>query len=932
MKITAIRKVVLYIIAATASLLAEGANWSLNSLSTSDGLSDLLVNTIYKDRTGFIWFGTGAAIDRFDGYEIKTYQFSADNTAPKRTNAIAEDENGRIYAGSHQGLFRISERGETLEQLLPEKINFTVNSLLFANGGILYAGTARGLFRYNTSTGKSEQILIHQDALSHRNEISAVASGDGKSIWLATGDALHEYNLGNGKLQSYPLGHSSNVRDIVKIGPRLFLGTHGSGILVFDTARKAYLSPIGNPNSIVTSLSAESQHRLYAATDGDGIYVIDPGSGDVIDQYTSSKDSNLRLRSNSVYSTLIDNQGLLWVGYYGEGADYTPLTKDIFEVYRTPDGLNTDNMTVRAIAIFGDKKLMGTREGLFYINEEDGHHLKFQTPELRSNIVFCITPYSENTGSRHSTKYYIGTYSGGMYVFDPATRKIQEFDSSREPFHSGAIFCIEVDAHNNMWVGTSHGLYRFRGTQEMAHYTYTNSQLPEGNVYEIFFDSAGRGWICTETGMALWNGSELQSGDRFPKGFVNNLKIRDVYEDSSHELYFIPDRGQVFRSNMQLTDFSSLAFTAPDPGSFCTFVIEDNDHNLWFGTDKGLIRYDKNNGIHLFNKADGLPHQVFTLCKPVRDASGNIWMGNTRGLIKLDFERFRKVGAHPARLVLTDATSNGRCIIERFLPESEGHGNGQLALVNNENNISMSVSDLSYTMPDHRYIEYYLEGRDSNWHKLEGRGKITYFDLPKGKYLLRIRPSGDPSSETRVGIIVKPSIETWAMALYVFCFLSLALVAVVYIKYRRRTTKLAGEAQTASIGKSDEEREEKIRYKTTRLSDEECKRIMKIIENIMKTQKPYTNPDLKSSDLARMAGTTGHALSFVFNQYLKKSYYDYINEFRVEEFKRLAAEESDRYTLSAMAEKCGFSSRASFFRHFKSIAGMTPSEYVKSKQ
>ena len=107
---------------------------------------------------------------------------------------------------------------------------------------------------------------------------------------------------------------------------------------------------------------------------------------------------------------------------------------------------------------------------------------------------------------------------------------------------------------------------------------------------------------------------------------------------------------------------------------------------------------------------------------------------------------------------------------------------------------------------------------------------------------------------------------------------------------------------------------------------------MKIIENIMKTQKPYTNPDLKSSDLARMAGTTGHALSFVFNQYLKKSYYDYINEFRVEEFKRLAAEESDRYTLSAMAEKCGFSSRASFFRHFKSIAGMTPSEYVKSKQ
>ena len=100
----------------------------------------------------------------------------------------------------------------------------------------------------------------------------------------------------------------------------------------------------------------------------------------------------------------------------------------------------------------------------------------------------------------------------------------------------------------------------------------------------------------------------------------------------------------------------------------------------------------------------------------------------------------------------------------------------------------------------------------------------------------------------------------------------------------------------------------------------------------MKTERPYTNPDLKSADLAAMAGTSAHALSFVFNQWLNKSYYDYVNEYRVNAFKKLVEEEgADKYTLTAMSQKCGFSSRASFFRHFKAVTGITPSEWVAGR-
>ncbi|MDE6854415.1 MAG: helix-turn-helix domain-containing protein [Muribaculaceae bacterium] len=133
--------------------------------------------------------------------------------------------------------------------------------------------------------------------------------------------------------------------------------------------------------------------------------------------------------------------------------------------------------------------------------------------------------------------------------------------------------------------------------------------------------------------------------------------------------------------------------------------------------------------------------------------------------------------------------------------------------------------------------------------------------------------------------------------------------------------------------KDGDDSEKKHPYRTTRLSDEECRRLQSVVERIMTEERPYLNPDLKSRELADMAGTTSHALSYLFNQYLKKSWSDYVNEYRVAEFKALVAgdEEVSRYTLSALSQKCGFSSRASFFRRFKSIAGITPAEYMKNR-
>ena len=94
----------------------------------------------------------------------------------------------------------------------------------------------------------------------------------------------------------------------------------------------------------------------------------------------------------------------------------------------------------------------------------------------------------------------------------------------------------------------------------------------------------------------------------------------------------------------------------------------------------------------------------------------------------------------------------------------------------------------------------------------------------------------------------------------------------------------------------------------------------------------YKNPDLKMSDLADVLGLSASKLSQVFSLYLKENYYEFINQYRLDEFKRLIDEgEYKRYTLTALSEKCGFK-KSSFFSTFRRVEGMTPTEYLKVKK
>ena len=124
---------------------------------------------------------------------------------------------------------------------------------------------------------------------------------------------------------------------------------------------------------------------------------------------------------------------------------------------------------------------------------------------------------------------------------------------------------------------------------------------------------------------------------------------------------------------------------------------------------------------------------------------------------------------------------------------------------------------------------------------------------------------------------------------------------------------------------------EKEKYQSSGLSDSMAKELHEKLNVLMQEEKLFKNPALSLSDLASSLDTHSNYLSQILNEKENQSFYDYVNTYRVTEFKRLIAiPENQSYTLLALAYDCGFNSKSSFNRYFKKATKQTPSEFIKS--
>lgn len=97
---------------------------------------------------------------------------------------------------------------------------------------------------------------------------------------------------------------------------------------------------------------------------------------------------------------------------------------------------------------------------------------------------------------------------------------------------------------------------------------------------------------------------------------------------------------------------------------------------------------------------------------------------------------------------------------------------------------------------------------------------------------------------------------------------------------------------------------------------------------IMETQKPYLDPELTLSALSKLVNVKPEFLSRVINSQLNQNFFDFINSYRVGEFKNQCVSKINSHlSIVGIAYNCGFNSKASFYRTFKKSEGISPTAF-----
>ncbi|AXT20776.1 helix-turn-helix domain-containing protein [Flavobacteriaceae bacterium AU392] len=118
--------------------------------------------------------------------------------------------------------------------------------------------------------------------------------------------------------------------------------------------------------------------------------------------------------------------------------------------------------------------------------------------------------------------------------------------------------------------------------------------------------------------------------------------------------------------------------------------------------------------------------------------------------------------------------------------------------------------------------------------------------------------------------------------------------------------------------------------KKNKLDEKQINEIKNLIDIFLKEKKGYCRPELSLSILANEINTTTNKLSWVLNNIYKKTFYELVNEYRVKDFlERIDNNNHKELTLVSIALEVGFNSKSTFYKAFKEITKVTPTEYIK---
>ncbi|MEL6322939.1 MAG: helix-turn-helix domain-containing protein [Pseudomonadota bacterium] len=118
-------------------------------------------------------------------------------------------------------------------------------------------------------------------------------------------------------------------------------------------------------------------------------------------------------------------------------------------------------------------------------------------------------------------------------------------------------------------------------------------------------------------------------------------------------------------------------------------------------------------------------------------------------------------------------------------------------------------------------------------------------------------------------------------------------------------------------------------YARSKLASVDADNVAERLHAAMRENRLYRDPLLNLSGLSRQARVPEHTISQVLNQHLGLSFYDFVNQYRIDEARKLLASETS--TVLDIALDVGYNSKSTFYTAFRKVVGQTPTEFRRAR-
>ena len=878
-----------------SSWMVVAQSYQFKHLEVSDGLSNNSVNTICKDRDGFMWFGTTTGLNRYDGYTFKIYQHAENDPGSLPDNYITdivEMPDGRFWINTARGYVLFDKEQDCF---ITDVTGFMKNlesggvpEQVFVDreGNTCLSVAGEGCYRYKEG-GKRLFFSYVEHSLPEHGVTQIAECSDGLLLIYNTGllvcldHATLAIKWKFDEIKKYiPAGKTIEFSLFVDRDNCIWAYSL-MGIWAYDCGTKSWRTDLtaiwsSRPDVIIHAVAQDIEGRIWVGKDYDGIDVFEKETGKVT-SLVAHDDNGRSLSHNTIYDLYADRDGIMWVGTYKKGVSYYSESIFKFNMYEWGD--------ITCIEQADENKLwLGTNDhGILLWNRFTGKAEPFWRDAERQLPNPVVSMLKSKDG-----KLWVGTFNGGLYCMNGSQVRSYK-EGVGNALASNNVWALVEDDKGRIWIASLGGglqcLEPSSGTFET--YTSNNSALLENNVTSLcwgddntlFFGTANQGVGMMDMRTREIKKVQGQSGSMK----MSNDAVNHVYKDSRGLIWIATREGlNVYDVRRHL--FLDLSPVAEAKGSFIAAITEDQERNMWVSTSRKVIRVtvaSDGKGSYLFdsrayNSEDGLQNCDFNQRSIKTLHNGIIVIGGLYGVnvFAPDHIRYNKMLPNVMFTGLSlfdEAVKVGQSYGGRVLIEKELNDVENVEFDYKQNIFSVSFASDNYNLPEKTQYMYKLEGFNNDWLTLPlGVHNVTFTNLAPGKYVLRVKAINSDGyvgmKEATLGIVVNPPfwMSWWAYLLY-----AIGLVVVFFLaRYRmlkREREKFHLQQIENEVAKNEEINNMKFRFFTN--VSHELRTPLTLIISPLEGMLKETTDELQSTRLQLMYRNAQRLLHLV-NQLL----------------------------------------------------------------